>query len=87
MKIFKKLGKKIVLYSWKGYKGAYKRRNNKSWYRNHNGKYCRWYAIAPLFYGMIGGAPLAMMYKGVNTMDSMLGYMNDKYIHLGFFSS
>jgi adenosylcobinamide-phosphate synthase len=43
--------------------------------------------IAPLFYGMIGGAPLAMMYKGVNTMDSMLGYMNDKYIHLGFFSS
>jgi adenosylcobinamide-phosphate synthase len=41
--------------------------------------------IAPLFYGMIGGAPLAMMYKGVNTMDSMLGYMNDKYIHLGFF--
>lgn len=41
--------------------------------------------IAPLFYAMIGGAPLAMMYKGVNTMDSMLGYMNDKYINLGFF--
>lgn len=41
--------------------------------------------IAPLFYAMIGGVPLAMMYKGINTMDSMLGYMNDKYIHLGFF--
>lgn len=41
--------------------------------------------IAPLFYAMIGGAPFAMMYKGINTMDSMLGYMNDKYIHLGFF--
>lgn len=41
--------------------------------------------IAPLFYAMIGGAPLAMMYKGVNTMDSMLGYMNEKYKDIGFF--
>lgn len=41
--------------------------------------------IAPLFYGMIGAAPLAMMYKGINTMDSMLGYMNEKYIDIGFF--
>ncbi|NRZ96469.1 adenosylcobinamide-phosphate synthase [Clostridium tetanomorphum] len=41
--------------------------------------------IAPLFYGIIGGAPLAMMYKGINTMDSMLGYMNEKYLHIGFF--
>ncbi|WP_177199361.1 adenosylcobinamide-phosphate synthase CbiB [Clostridium frigidicarnis] len=41
--------------------------------------------IAPLFYAMIGGAPLAMMYKGINTMDSMLGYMNEKYKDIGFF--
>ncbi|ERI94461.1 cobalamin biosynthesis protein CobD [Clostridiales bacterium oral taxon 876 str. F0540] len=41
--------------------------------------------IAPLFYSLIGGAPLAMMYKGVNTMDSMVGYMNEPYTHIGFF--
>ena len=41
--------------------------------------------LAPLFYAMLGGAPLAMLYKGVNTMDSMLGYMNDKYINIGYF--
>ena len=39
--------------------------------------------IAPLLYAMIGGAPLAMTYKMVNTMDSMLGYMNDKYRDIG----
>lgn len=41
--------------------------------------------IAPMLYGLLGGAPLAMLYKAVNTMDSMLGYMNDKYLHIGFF--
>jgi adenosylcobinamide-phosphate synthase len=41
--------------------------------------------IAPLLFAMIGGAPLAMLYKGVNTMDSMLGYMNEKYKNIGFF--
>lgn len=41
--------------------------------------------IAPLFYAMIGGAPLAFVYKMVNTMDSMLGYMNEKYKYIGFF--
>jgi adenosylcobinamide-phosphate synthase len=41
--------------------------------------------IAPLFYGFIGGAPLAMMYKGINTMDSMVGYINEPYTHIGFF--
>ncbi|MBD5643702.1 cobalamin biosynthesis protein [Clostridium botulinum] len=41
--------------------------------------------IAPLFYAIIGGAPLAMMYKGINTMDSMLGYLNDEYRYIGFF--
>ena len=41
--------------------------------------------IAPLLYGLIGGAPLAMLYKGVNTMDSMVGYLNEKYKYIGFF--
>lgn len=41
--------------------------------------------IAPLLYGMIGGAPLAMLYKGINTMDSMLGYISPKYKEIGFF--
>jgi adenosylcobinamide-phosphate synthase len=41
--------------------------------------------IAPLFYIMLFGTPLGFVYKFVNTMDSMLGYMNEKYIDLGFF--
>ena len=36
--------------------------------------------IAPLFYLMIGGAPLGMAYKAVNTLDSMVGYKNERYI-------
>ena len=36
--------------------------------------------IAPLFYMLIGGAPLALTYKAINTMDSMLGYKNKKYL-------
>lgn len=43
--------------------------------------------IAPLFYAFIGGAPLAMAYKAVNTLDSMVGYRNEKYENLGFFSA
>ena len=39
--------------------------------------------IAPLFYMAIGGAPLAVLYKAVNTMDSMVGYKNDRYRHFG----
>ena len=38
---------------------------------------------APLLYLLIGGAPLGFLYKAVNTMDSMLGYKNEKYIHFG----
>ena len=38
---------------------------------------------APLIYLMIGGAPLGFLYKAVNTMDSMLGYKNDKYLYFG----
>ncbi len=41
--------------------------------------------IAPLFYAGIFGAPLAMVYKAVNTMDSMFGYKNDKYMEFGYF--
>lgn len=40
--------------------------------------------IAPLLYGFIGGPPLAMAYKAVNTMDSMIGYNNEKYRYLGW---
>lgn len=43
--------------------------------------------IAPLFYGFIGGAPLAMAYKAINTLDSTVGYKNDKYYNLGFASA
>lgn len=39
--------------------------------------------IAPLFYMMIGGAAAAMFYKAVNTMDSMVGYKNEKYRYFG----
>lgn len=38
---------------------------------------------APLFYLLLGGAPLGMMYKAVNTMDSMIGYKNDRYLYFG----
>ncbi len=41
--------------------------------------------IAPLLYIMLMGAPGGLMYKMVNTMDSMLGYKNEKYMDLGFF--
>ncbi|MDI6815642.1 MAG: adenosylcobinamide-phosphate synthase CbiB [Actinomycetota bacterium] len=40
--------------------------------------------IAPLIFAMIGGAPLAMAYKAVNTLDSMLGYKNERYEDFGW---
>ena len=39
--------------------------------------------IAPMFYMFIGGPVLMYIYKGINTMDSMLGYKNGKYIYFG----
>ena len=39
--------------------------------------------ISPLFFAVIGGAPLALMYKMVNTLDSMVGYKNEKYMDFG----
>ena len=41
--------------------------------------------IAPLIFAIIGGAPAALLYKMINTMDSMLGYLNEKYRYIGFF--
>lgn len=39
--------------------------------------------IAPLLFMVIGGAPLGFFYKAVNTMDSMVGYKNEKYLYFG----
>lgn len=39
--------------------------------------------VAPLFYLAIGGLPLAMAYKAVNTLDSMVGYKNERYRYFG----
>ena len=38
---------------------------------------------APLFYMLTGGAPLALAYKAINTMDSMIGYRNEQYLYFG----
>ncbi|GAX89367.1 adenosylcobinamide-phosphate synthase CbiB [Effusibacillus lacus] len=43
--------------------------------------------ISPLFYAMIGGAPLAMAYRAANTLDSMVGYRNDRYLYFGWASA
>jgi adenosylcobinamide-phosphate synthase len=39
--------------------------------------------VTPLLYIMLGGAALGCLYKAVNTMDSMVGYKSDKYLHFG----
>lgn len=39
--------------------------------------------IAPLLFMMAGGAVFGFLYKAVNTMDSMVGYKNEKYLYLG----
>ena len=39
--------------------------------------------ISPLFFFLIGGLPMAVAYRAANTMDSMLGYKNDKYLYFG----
>lgn len=39
--------------------------------------------IAPIFYFVIGGLPLAVIYRVINTMDAMLGYKNEKYLYFG----
>ena len=42
---------------------------------------------APLIYLLLGGAPLGFFYKAVNTMDSMVGYKNEKYLYFGRFAA
>jgi adenosylcobinamide-phosphate synthase len=43
--------------------------------------------ISPLFYAFIGAAPLAMLYRAVNTLDSMVGYKNKRYLYFGWASA
>ncbi|MHB9144576.1 MAG: adenosylcobinamide-phosphate synthase CbiB [Symbiobacteriia bacterium] len=43
--------------------------------------------VAPLLFGLLGGAPLALAYKAVNTLDSMVGYKDERYLHLGWASA
>ena len=43
--------------------------------------------VAPLFYLFLGGIPLAMAYKTVNTLDSMIGYRTERYLYFGKFAA
>ena len=43
--------------------------------------------IAPLFYLLLGGVPLAMAFKTVSTLDSMVGYKDNRYLHFGWASA
>jgi adenosylcobinamide-phosphate synthase len=43
--------------------------------------------IAPLFYLLIGGVPLALAYKAINTLDSMVGYKDERYLRFGWASA
>jgi len=43
--------------------------------------------LSPLFYAALGGAPLAMAFKAISTLDSMVGYRNDRYGEFGWFSA
>ncbi|MEH6905994.1 adenosylcobinamide-phosphate synthase CbiB [Neobacillus drentensis] len=42
---------------------------------------------APMFWALLGGAPLAMVYRAANTCDSMVGHMNNRYIEFGWASA
>ncbi len=39
--------------------------------------------IAPLLFLLVGGAPLGVFYKAINTMDSMIGYRSSRYLNFG----
>lgn len=43
--------------------------------------------ISPLFFAVLGGAPLVLAYKSASTLDSMVGYRNEKYKDFGWFSA
>ncbi len=43
--------------------------------------------VSPIVFALLGGAPLAMFYRATNTLDSMVGYKNEKYRHFGWASA
>ena len=43
--------------------------------------------VAPMLYMFLGGLPLSITYKAINTFDSMVGYKNEKYMDFGKFSA
>lgn len=43
--------------------------------------------VSPLLYAFLGGPPLAMAFKAASTLDSMVGYKNEKYLYIGWFSA
>ncbi len=43
--------------------------------------------VAPIFFAFLGGAPGAMAYRAINTLDSMVGYRNSRYLHFGWASA
>jgi adenosylcobinamide-phosphate synthase len=43
--------------------------------------------LAPVFYLAIGGVPLAMAYKAINTLDSMIGHADERYFYFGKFAA
>lgn len=44
-------------------------------------------AVSPLFFALLGGAPLAILYRATNTLDSMVGYRNERYRDFGWASA
>lgn len=43
--------------------------------------------VSPIVYALLGAAPLAMLYRAANTLDSMVGYKDDRYRHFGWASA
>ncbi|MFD1954448.1 adenosylcobinamide-phosphate synthase CbiB [Paenibacillus thailandensis] len=43
--------------------------------------------VSPLVFALLGAAPLAMLYRAANTLDSMVGYRNETYLHFGWCSA
>ena len=43
--------------------------------------------VAPMLYMALGGVPLMYLYKGINTMDSMVGYKDEKYLNFGRYAA
>ncbi|SFD70581.1 adenosylcobinamide-phosphate synthase [Paenibacillus catalpae] len=43
--------------------------------------------VSPILFALLGGAPLAMLYRAANTLDSMVGYRNERYVNFGWCSA